>query len=146
MESWPPHTLWLHPTDEGHPISNTGSYMHLMLPVELGLGSDRQAQGVPVDWFLRGSRGMCKVAWPSVCRPTTIGGLGVLDLQFFGLALRLRWEWLSKTSPDCYWSSLPSTPENEVAAMATASIKVVLGNMEKARFWTDNWSEVRPLC
>lgn len=39
--------------------------------------------------------GKCKVAWTTVCRPTCLGGLGVLDLCFFGLALRLRWEWLA---------------------------------------------------
>jgi hypothetical protein len=34
--------------------------------------------------------GKCKVAWSVVCRPTYLGGLGVIDLHFFGLALRLR--------------------------------------------------------
>jgi len=40
--------------------------------------------------------GKCRVAWPTVCRPTGLGGLGVLDLCFFGYALRLRWEWLRR--------------------------------------------------
>ena len=31
-------------------------------------------------------------AWPVVCRPTHLGGLGVMDLRFFGFALRLWWE------------------------------------------------------
>ena len=33
------------------------------------------------------SGGRCKLAWPVVCRPTQLGGLGVLDLRFFGFAL-----------------------------------------------------------
>jgi hypothetical protein len=68
----------------------------------------------------------CKVAWPVVCRPTNLGGLGVLDLRFFGFALRLRWEWLARTAIDCSWSSLPSKPEKSVTAMAAASIRFVL--------------------
>ena len=43
--------------------------------------------------------GKCKVAWPIVCRPTDFGGLGVLDLRFFGFVLRLRWEWLARSEP-----------------------------------------------
>lgn len=43
------------------------------------------------------SGGKCNVSWPAVCRPTGLGGLGVLDLRFFGFALRLRWEWLART-------------------------------------------------
>jgi hypothetical protein len=31
------------------------------------------------------------------CRPTCLGGLGILDLRFFGFALWLRWEWLRRT-------------------------------------------------
>jgi hypothetical protein len=45
------------------------------------------------------SGGKCKVTWPVVCRPTGLGGLGVLDLRFFGYALRLWWEWLSRAEP-----------------------------------------------
>lgn len=38
------------------------------------------------------SGGKCRIAWTRVCRPTCLGGLGVVDLRFFGYALRLRWE------------------------------------------------------
>jgi hypothetical protein len=34
--------------------------------------------------------GRCKVAWPTVCKPTSLGGLGVSDLRHAGLALRVR--------------------------------------------------------
>ena len=36
--------------------------------------------------------GRCRVAWGVVCRPRELGGLGVIDLHRFGMALRLRWE------------------------------------------------------
>ena len=34
------------------------------------------------------------LAWPKVCMPKELGGLGILDLQCFSLALRVRWLWL----------------------------------------------------
>lgn len=43
--------------------------------------------------------GKCKVNWPTVCSPLENGGLGILDLNRFSRALRLRWLWLAWTSP-----------------------------------------------
>lgn len=47
--------------------------------------------------------GKCKVAWPLVTRPVEVGGLGVLDLERFSRALRLRWLWLSWENPQRPW-------------------------------------------
>ena len=90
--------------------------------------------------------GKCKVAWPIVCRPSGLGGLGVLDLRFFGFALRLRWEWLARTSSNAGWASLPHRPEKVVATMAGASMTVSVGNGCSARFWSDSWTTVGALC
>jgi hypothetical protein len=90
--------------------------------------------------------GKCKVAWPLVCRPTDFGGLGVLDLRFFGFALRLQWEWLVRVDPSRGWAALPSRTEKPVAAMAAASMSVVGGDGCSARLWTDDWSPVGRLC
>lgn len=38
--------------------------------------------------------GHCLLAWPRVCRPLALGGLGIPNLQLFGYALRLRWVWM----------------------------------------------------
>ena len=90
--------------------------------------------------------GRCKLAWPVVCRPTHLGGLGVLDLCFFGFALRLRWEWLSRTARDTCWARLPFRPEKSVAALAGISMTVTIGEGASARLWTDSWASVGEPC
>lgn len=92
------------------------------------------------------SGGKCKVAWTRACRPTTLGGLGIVDLRFFGFALRLRWEWLRRTEPECCWALLPARHEPAVAVMAAISMSVVHGDGMTALFWTDSWSSLGPLC
>lgn len=82
--------------------------------------------------------GKCQVSWPVVCRPTDLGGLGVSNLWFFGFALRLRWEWLSRSEPQRYWTSLPSCTEKCVAAMCATSLSVVVDDGASTRLWTDN--------
>jgi len=81
------------------------------------------------------SGGKCKISWSTViCRPTCYGGLGFLDLRFFGFALRLPWEWLKRVQPERAWASLPARPEKVVAAMCSASLSVVIGDGAAALF------------
>ncbi|XP_066320627.1 uncharacterized protein [Miscanthus floridulus] len=74
------------------------------------------------------------------------GGLGVLDLRFFGFALRLRWEWLGRTAHDSCWARLPFRSEKSVAVMAAVSMTVNIGDGASARLWTDSWASVGALC
>lgn len=69
-----------------------------------------------------------------------MGGLGVLDLRFFGFALRLRWEWLSRAEPQRCWVSLPLRAERSVRDMCAANLSVVI-----TKLWTNNWSVVGAL-
>jgi hypothetical protein len=54
------------------------------------------------------SAGKCRVAWEVVCRPKELGGLEVIDLRRFGMALRLRWDWAARTDPSRTWVDLPA--------------------------------------
>ena len=47
------------------------------------------------------TRGKCMVAWPTVCRPIALGGLGVTDLRLAGYALQTHWLWLQRTDREC---------------------------------------------
>jgi hypothetical protein len=63
----------------------------------------------------------------------------VLDLTTLGYALRMRWEWQARTSPDKPWASLPTSPERAVQAMFDASVTVEVGNGRRALLWQDRW-------
>lgn len=50
--------------------------------------------------------GQCHVNWLRVCRPLSLGDLGIYDLQRTGVALRARWLWLQRMDPSRPWSHL----------------------------------------
>ena len=83
------------------------------------------------------SGGHCLLAWPKVCRPADLGGLGLPDLAVQGFALRMRWLWLKRTDPNRPWSSLPETSDKVVQAMFNVSLTVVVGDGLASFFWTD---------
>lgn len=89
--------------------------------------------------------GQCKIAWPIVCAPKDVGGLGIPDLRILGYALRLRWEWLRRTRPDSPWALLPASVEKRVSSIFRSSVVVVVGDGASTRFWTDNWLPVGPI-
>ncbi|KAL6654017.1 hypothetical protein ACP70R_007482 [Stipagrostis hirtigluma subsp. patula] len=67
------------------------------------------------------------------------GGLGLLNLEFLGYALRMRWLWLHRTDPSRTWSGMPLPTDRNLVAMFQASLSVVAGNGTSALFWTDRW-------
>ncbi|KAG2538450.1 hypothetical protein PVAP13_9NG381214 [Panicum virgatum] len=85
------------------------------------------------------SGGKCLLAWPKVCRPPELGGLGFLDLNIFGYSLRMRWLWFKKTDPHKPWAGLPDSSETVVAAMFHASVSVQIGDGKGTLFWSDRW-------
>ena len=75
--------------------------------------------------------GHCLVNWQTVTRPKDLSGLGVLDLERFGRALRLRWlwqEWVDDSKP---WSGseLPCTDVDRL--LFNSSINITLGDGAK---------------
>jgi hypothetical protein len=83
--------------------------------------------------------GHCHVNWGHVCRPISYGGLGIQDIERAGLALRLRWLWLSRTDDTRAWSGLDLQFTAEERALFFASTTMCIGNGQKALFWEDRW-------
>jgi hypothetical protein len=46
------------------------------------------------------SGGHCLIKWQVTARPKSLGGLGILDLERFARALRLRWMWYNWKNED----------------------------------------------
>ena len=72
-------------------------------------------------------------------RPKELGGLGILDLERFGLALRVHWLWLGKTEPDKPWAAFPVTVHGNAQALFEAVVTTEVGNGANTKFWTDQW-------
>ena len=83
--------------------------------------------------------GHCLIACPKVSRPKELGGLGILDLQKFGRALRVRWLWLSKTELDKPWAAFPVTIHGNAQALFALAMTSTVGNGAHTKFWTDKW-------
>lgn len=58
--------------------------------------------------------GKCMVAWPSVCMPTDLGWLGVINLRLASIMLQARWLWLQQVDTDRAWAELPIKVAPEV--------------------------------
>lgn len=74
------------------------------------------------------------MAWEVVCRPKELGGLGIIDLQSFGLALRLRWDWVQQVDPNRSWIDLPSSSDKATCALFRAAIMTVVGDGSSTLF------------
>ncbi|WVZ92634.1 hypothetical protein U9M48_038683, partial [Paspalum notatum var. saurae] len=83
--------------------------------------------------------GHCLVNWPTVSRPKDLGGLGVLDLDKFSRALRLRWLWQEWTNDEKPWAGLQVPCNKEDNLLFQAFTRVTLGNGMKAKFWHHSW-------
>ena len=83
--------------------------------------------------------GHCLVQWSKALRPKQFGGLGILDLDLFSRALRLRWLWFQWTSPDRPWAGT-EPPVNAVdQQLFRVSTIVTIGDGARASFWKSSW-------
>ena len=87
------------------------------------------------------SGGKCKVNWDLVCKPKERGGLGILNLDKFAMALRLRWLWLEWVDDSKTWIGLGNPCNSMDCEFFAAATRVTIGNGEKAKFWSDPWLE-----
>lgn len=79
------------------------------------------------------------VAWDAACRPTELGGLGIIDLKLAGYALQTRWLWLQKTDSSRAWSELPISTDPQVRAFFRASTYTVIGDGTSTLLWEERW-------
>jgi hypothetical protein len=73
-------------------------------------------------------QGKCLVAWKRVHCPLKLGGLGVLDLNLLGIALRCRWLWLQYMAPDRPWASMNVVEDVHTSTFFYALVRFNLGD------------------
>jgi hypothetical protein len=89
------------------------------------------------------SGGKCKVAWTAVAKPEEFGGLGIIDLDKFSRALRLRWLWFQWTKPERPWNGSELPVNADDVALFNAATTVTVRDGRKASFWHSSWIEGR---
>ena len=73
------------------------------------------------------------VNWPTVNRPKDLGGLGVLDLDKFCRALRVRWLWQEWSADNKPWSGLEIPCSEMDGLLFNASTAITIGNGKEGK-------------
>jgi hypothetical protein len=129
--------------------------IHQLLVFAPPMSSLKQVERIERGFFwaarAEANGGQCHVNWRRVCRPISLGGLGVRDLEQIGLSLRLRWLRYSRMDDTRAWSNLNLQFSTEERALFFACTSMMVGNGERALFWEDrsingrSVSEIAPL-
>jgi hypothetical protein len=115
----------------------------LSIPVEVLLAIDKIRRAFLWVVSDKVSGGKCKINWTSVCHP--LGGLGILHLQKFVRALRLRWPWLEWEAPERTWVGTGNPCDEKDMDLFHALTKVTIGDGNRASFWDSSWVDgLRP--
>jgi hypothetical protein len=85
------------------------------------------------------SGGHCLVNCPTTCALRIFGGLGILDLERFARALRLRWLWFRWQHVQRPWAGLTIPCDSTDRDLFHASTIVTVGKGDKVMFWHSNW-------
>ena len=81
--------------------------------------------------------GQCRVRWDLVFRPKHLGGLGLLDMERFTRALRMRWIWLRWTGAMIPIIGTYGPYDDEDFALFASATRVTIGDGKTALFWKD---------
>lgn len=116
--------------------------MHLSIVVCLSPWAidriDKLHQAFIWSWSDSVSASKCRVAWEVLYRPKELGGLGIIDLRRFGLALRLCWDWVRKSDRTLTWIDLPSSSDTATQVLFPAPTMSVVGDRNSTLFWQDS--------
>lgn len=85
------------------------------------------------------SGGHCLINWSTTCQPKNKGGLGILNLERFARALRIRWLWMRWKNRDKAWIGLQSPCDKIDEELFNASTVVNVGNGRTTSFWKSSW-------
>lgn len=107
---------------------------------------DKRRRGFLWKGHEQANGGNCLLAWEKVQRPLEYGGLGIHNLEFLGLALRICWLWAQKTNPDRPWAGLPVTVPLKAQALFDVAVDAIVGNGEEILFCKDRWLDGHTLA
>ncbi|WVZ93635.1 hypothetical protein U9M48_039600 [Paspalum notatum var. saurae] len=112
----------------------TTTLIHLMTAMDLP------------KWMIRAIDKLRRSFLWKVQRPLRFGGLGVLDLERMGWALRIRWLWFQKTGSTRTWTGLQVMVPKKASALFAAAVDTIVGNGRSTKFWTDRWVQGKTLA
>ena len=87
--------------------------------------------------------GKCKINWTKYGMPKENGGLGILNLERFARALRLRWLWHEWVSPGKVWVGTKNPCDDTDGLLFTACTTITLRDGKRTSFWHSGWLQGR---